>query len=410
MENFKLNTDEPDLRNNKLELIRLSPMVEDALVRRSFFLTFPALLEDFYEKETGNRTNAHFFKSGFLALFVYNLFIVTDYFMIPDIFKTAVIMRTCIVTPVIIFTMILVKRNPRPFVREFIESVVAFIVGLSLIFILILSNSENAGAYHPGVTLILIFSNLFVRIKFRYSFFGTISLFLIYLLCTPFFYLIKTPIMVNNLIFLFSTGLFTLISSYTTEKYLRKNYLLILRERIQTINLHEINSELVMLSQIDALTGLPNRRQIDEYIDKLKRSGIEENIAVILMDLDNFKAYNDYYGHQAGDECLRMISESLKSVTRSKGDLVARYGGEEFLLILLSTDNKAALNVSGRITKAVYDLGIPHEKSDEYGVVTISGGLAVSIRNDNIEELIKKADEALYKAKKAGKNRIAMSG
>lgn len=163
------------------------------------------------------------------------------------------------------------------------------------------------------------------------------------------------------------------------------------------------------VATLDALTGLANRRHFDEAIEQEWRRSLREEkpLAVLLLDVDKFKGYNDFYGHVAGDECLRRVAMAICSIPSRSGDLTARYGGEEFVVLLPNTELHSASTVASRIRQAVAELEIPHEVSD-FGLVTISIGCAAFVPNQflSVEGLIKAADEALYTAKHQGRNRV----
>lgn len=172
----------------------------------------------------------------------------------------------------------------------------------------------------------------------------------------------------------------------------------------------DAEKELVVMSRTDSLTGLYNRRVFDEYLqcEWLAAFNTGEPLSLILIDIDNFKAYNDQYGHVAGDECLRRVADGIASAMRRERDLLARYGGEEFVLILPNTNPAGALRVAGRVISHVQGLEIPHEKSPVGPHVTVSVGCATITSADceNSAYLIRKADESLYRAKGRGRNTI----
>ncbi|MDR3560043.1 MAG: diguanylate cyclase [Negativicutes bacterium] len=167
------------------------------------------------------------------------------------------------------------------------------------------------------------------------------------------------------------------------------------------------NQELELLSKQDRLTGIANRRHFDEFLDRMWRQATREAtpIALLMADIDYFKRYNDTYGHQAGDDCLRKVARALESQAGRGTDLVARYGGEEFGVVLASTDLASALKVAEKLRATVAGLAIEHEGSD-CGVVTISMGVASVIPRPGMEppEIIALADIALYRAKETGRN------
>lgn len=170
----------------------------------------------------------------------------------------------------------------------------------------------------------------------------------------------------------------------------------------------ELNKTLEKLALQDGLTGLANRRQFDTALqNELSRATRSaSSLALIMMDVDCFKKYNDIYGHLAGDECLRQVGRIIQSAEGRTGDLAARYGGEEFAIILPSTDVQGALKVAEHIRKAIRELEIKHD-GNLPGVVTISAGINVLMPVtylDTPSMLIGTADEAMYLAKSAGRD------
>lgn len=170
------------------------------------------------------------------------------------------------------------------------------------------------------------------------------------------------------------------------------------------------NSSLVTLASVDNLTGLFNRRVFDENLEReLNRTArTNSDLSLLMIDVDRFKAYNDTYGHQAGDQCLKTVSGCISSAMRRSSDLAARYGGEEFAIILPETDEDGAYFMGEALRKAIRDQAIAHTASEK-GVVTVSVGLAHYGPNSNprsAAELIGHADEALYSAKAAGRDRV----
>ncbi|MBA0167084.1 MULTISPECIES: sensor domain-containing diguanylate cyclase [Pectobacterium] len=176
--------------------------------------------------------------------------------------------------------------------------------------------------------------------------------------------------------------------------------------------LTSVNRTLHTLALFDSLTGLANRRQFDIFLQQnlLRVSNTEQCMALIMIDVDAFKKYNDHYGHVAGDECLRKIGQILDSMPKRKEDLVARYGGEEFAIIITETDRQGAIMLAQRALDAVREARIPHEITlFPEKIVTISAGVYifnVTTPPQEVSSVIEIADEALYRAKKGGKNRI----
>jgi diguanylate cyclase (GGDEF)-like protein len=179
--------------------------------------------------------------------------------------------------------------------------------------------------------------------------------------------------------------------------------------------LHQLNQTLEKLALRDGLTGLGNRRQFDLVLkDELGRaSRCAGSLALIMIDVDRFKRYNDLYGHLEGDECLRQIGKVLRMAEGRSGDLAVRYGGEEFAVLLPNTDLTGARNVAETIRVAIRGLAIAHARNAPAGIVTISAGvmaLMPATDDDTQSTLISAADEALYSAKAAGRDQVQSAG
>jgi len=180
-----------------------------------------------------------------------------------------------------------------------------------------------------------------------------------------------------------------------------------------TDELKNANIKLERLSKSDGLTGIPNRRYFDYMLKKLMASATRLSIplSLLMLDLDCFKAYNDNYGHLAGDDALRTIAESLHTTIKRESDFIARYGGEEFAIVLFGTELDTAAALAETIRESMEELYIRHEFSDISDRLTLSIGVAACIPEPHIApaDLINYADQALYEAKSAGKNRIVKS-
>lgn len=175
----------------------------------------------------------------------------------------------------------------------------------------------------------------------------------------------------------------------------------------RTRELQLMNEKLRRLSLLDGLTNIANRRYLDEYLQRewrlMMRQG--KTLGLIMADIDFFKPYNDTYGHQAGDECLRQVAKALGKGLKRATDFVARYGGEEFVIVISDADEVSLLQQAERLKTLVETLAIPHEGS-VHRWVTVSMGVAAMApgRDDLVENLFDQADMALYEAKRAGGN------
>lgn len=173
--------------------------------------------------------------------------------------------------------------------------------------------------------------------------------------------------------------------------------------------LEESNAVLQRLSVLDGLTGVANRRHFDEVLQQeWKRASRDHSpISIILLDIDYFKKYNDNYGHQGGDDCLRRVARAISRIIKRPGDFFARYGGEEFVAVLPDTELAGAALIAEEMRRSVEQEYIPHAHSAAADHVTISIGVAMVNASDELEPLavVEMADKALYQAKEQGRNR-----
>jgi diguanylate cyclase (GGDEF)-like protein len=183
------------------------------------------------------------------------------------------------------------------------------------------------------------------------------------------------------------------------------------RIRSDMFNLTALAQEMRELSLRDGLTGVYNRRHLDEQLTQEWRRAAREDheLALLLMDIDHFKAFNDLYGHQAGDQALKSVAEAAQCELHRAGDLLARYGGEEFAVVLPRTGLTGALLLAENIRAAVKALAVPNAGSQTSPLLTVSLGVAVArpARQQGPEGLVEAADQALYRAKQAGRDRVA---
>lgn len=175
--------------------------------------------------------------------------------------------------------------------------------------------------------------------------------------------------------------------------------------------LADLNAALTRLSLVDSLTTVANRRHFDRAMDKEWRRSFRgsREISLIMIDIDYFKIYNDTYGHQAGDECLKIVACTIKDALHRPGDIVARYGGEEFAIILPDTPATGAATVAENLRLAVESAALPHIGSKLPSKrVTVSLGVACMIPTEanSSKDLVNMADQALYGAKAGGRNRV----
>ena len=179
-------------------------------------------------------------------------------------------------------------------------------------------------------------------------------------------------------------------------------------------DLEEANRTLSRVALLDGLTGVPNRRSMDEMLHNAWRRAIRNRtpLSLILIDIDHFKAFNDTFGHVAGDRCLVLVANEMRGTLRRPDDFLARYGGEEFLAFPASAPVEAAFGLAERLRLLVERLPVDLPSSESAARVTISAGVAGvdSVAEGSVTDLIERADRALYSAKAAGRNRVVRAG
>lgn len=188
----------------------------------------------------------------------------------------------------------------------------------------------------------------------------------------------------------------------------------VVKARVKThLTLKQQADQLRRMAWIDGLTGVPNRRAFDvRLVQEYKRAArAGEPLALLMVDIDGFKLFNDCYGHQSGDECLRQVARCLAAQMARPGDLAARFGGEEFVCLLPQTDARGAFEVAERAERAVRSLGIAHAGSSVATVVTVSIGVAAlwPWPEGDARALVAAADAQLYRAKSEGRGRVCLA-
>lgn len=391
-------------------IMGLESDIRDTMQRGFPFLIFNRRLEQNYLSDTMDVRRNRFFIMGMIAVLIYNLFLFTDREVLPDIYLTAWKIRLGIVTPAMIMLLFIIRR--RVFMRMldyFVDSMILLTAG-SIILILALSHHPNVVHYHTGIILIVMFGSIVVRLRFWHAFCTSWLTFVLYVLTVSRIATIPSLVVVNSSIVLFSAIVISLIANYQMENDLRWNYLRNLLKEIETIRLEKAKAELEHLSSSDVLTGLTNRRYFDSVLDKEWRTAIRNQtpVSLLFLDVDDFKTYNDNYGHQAGDVCLQQVAAVIRRNVHRSRDLCARYGGEEFVVLLPDTAQKSAFSIAETIRASIEMEKIPHSFSRAASHVTVSIGVASITPQKGTDQslLIEMADQALYRAKELGRNQV----
>lgn len=381
----------------------------DALARRSVHVSFPRPLERLYQQEVRNQHRVRTLAATIFALVAfYGITIpgISGHRGI-DIALVLVGMGTALLP--IAGAAIWLFARPLSMQRQRVMAAMVLLVTLSANIMMVEASAGHATRYAIG--LVAITANVILTLNFRTAAFCSIAIWLI----TAAF---VSPDLdgswrgeIMPLLLVAAIAVLTLVANYRIETSSRYLFLLLLREKLQARGMRAENEQLSQISNSDPLTGIANRRAFDTRFAQAWRSAVEQSrpLALLLIDVDHFKLFNDTYGHAAGDECLRAVATALDRTTRDNGDFAARTGGEEFTIILANADIHSARAIARRIHVAVAALAIPHDASPTHGFVSISVGIAACSPADggSPADLFKKTDHALYAAKAEGRNRTS---
>jgi diguanylate cyclase (GGDEF)-like protein len=372
---------------------------------RSWTLRFPARLEAAFERDSGadrNRTLAVLTLGATLAFLLWDIS-----GLLSDIAAGARAIHALAMAPINIVAAYAFWRGLKANTRELLASALAVFSATSLVALFVSGAWLSAGLCSTGVIVTILLATLVIQLRVPYAVASVaimLSLLLSGLLIGP---ADAAPELRKFLPTAIISAAIALLASWRQEREFRRAYLMGLKERLRLRALGQRNRELDVLTRRDPLTGLPNRRAFDLWLED---PGVHTAApwSLIAIDIDHFKAYNDLYGHPAGDQCLRDVSTCLRTELRGVSDLFARIGGEEFAVLLPTTRRAAAAGIAERLRQAVTRMAVPHAAPEACGHVTISAGVAQVSVSLEVESaaLIAAADAALYEAKRQGRDRV----
>ncbi|ENU26402.1 MULTISPECIES: GGDEF domain-containing protein [Acinetobacter] len=380
----------------------------DLLISRGLNLVwFPKELEVIYKDQYKNEAAHEFRYRAPIILCLYLYLSFGTYQVLPTELRTAWVAYYGWVGMIIVFAWLLAFI---PSMNRWFDYYVCLgstgAVALTFTLINVLEHGQNNVLFHAAMMYAVVIIYGFVGMRFYTAMFagwcgGLIGIAISVWLngSIDWTYLNRT--------YTFSSFL-GMALAYAIDRQHRENYLQNCMIELNRLELMRQAQQLSILSQQDALTGLANRRYLDEVLENEWKRSIrhEVPITIMMIDIDCFKLYNDTLGHIQGDQCLRRIAILLGSISSRSGDLAARYGGEEFLLLFSMTDKDQALIQVQRLMELVRNIGIAHPRSNVSKYVTISVGVATTTPhlNDSLSEFISQADHALYVAKSNGRN------
>ncbi len=382
--------------------LEASPALIDRTIESGFgLMRFPTPLERRFEADTSRERCRQLCVRGLLGLTLLDIFLLSDLRLMPDVFSLAMVLRLAIITPLALVFLFATLLRPPAWIREGMQAVILIAASCITPILMYFSESPHREAAPHGLILVVLFATIVQRVRFWYALGAVLAVTAIHAGMLMNLSGVAAERTMSYAMVFAGGVIFSLIASYSLEREQRLTYLLSLRDRLK-------NSELETMSRVDPLTGLENRRALDAALAFLETDAVAgEDVAVLLLDIDHFKAYNDALGHQAGDLCLQQIAGIIRDELRMGRDDAFRFGGEEFLLVLRRTDLSGALSAAERMRQAIEDAALPHPETRS-GIVTASFGAAAMVTGAGVsaDELISSADAALYAAKRAGRNQV----
>ncbi len=352
--------------------------------------------------------------AGLAGVAVYDLFLFNDLVVRPQVLEVALYWRLGVTTLYSLTVLALIRYDlvpPRWREAGMASCLVVAMVASCMIF---RHTTSPAGNYDPFTFgMILMAGNIAFALRFREAMVGCA----LSLGVAAAFVLDQATMPSEAKLFalgqMLTAGVFTVLACYRVEQATRQSYLLILREKLRAETALRSADEFAMISQTDALTRLPNRRSLDATLPLywMRARKQHKPLAALMVDIDNFKRFNDRFGHQAGDDCLRSVAEAMRASLR-EDDFIARFGGEEFLVLIDAASIASAQATAERLRRGVEQMAIAHDGVAGQAVVTVSVGIALTCPGPDTDDpvsLIEAADAAMYEAKRNGRNRWAMA-
>ncbi|CAH1043183.1 diguanylate cyclase [Halomonas sp. TD01] len=386
--------------------------VDEELEKSPWRLKFTDEVESRFEADTQQHRSRNMVVAGLIAASIYSLFLINDYSFRPDSFVTAVQLRIGVMLPIGLTILWWVYRGVAPAIRETLMATT--IVVAMLVSCLIFSTSTEPYSYLDVFSfgLILVVGNIIYPLRFSYacvsSGIGVLIMLVFIVDYDPMPQEAKRLAMFS----IVAKALFTLFANYRLERSERTAYLLVLKEKIWSGYYLEDNRKLSRLSVTDPLTNIANRRQFDTLFPLRWQEAIDKHnfLGLMVIDIDFFKAYNDYYGHLQGDQCLRQVATTIQANSRDS-DLVVRFGGEEFVVLMPNATLQAVRQAAERIRHSIEALYIPNEGCHEQRLVTVSIGAALlrPTKRFTPDDFLAHSDAALYEAKRRGRNCVWMA-
>lgn len=378
------------------------------------WLRFPSDQEAAYQDEHAAHRRRDLLIMSLVGMVIYQIYLLSSRAMFPDIQANAMPAQWGLSMTLLIMTVVCYMAKSLPgWWREAIFSFGASATAIMVLWILSQSQQLSALSFAAGLALIPMFAAVGAQQPFWFTFVPAV------VTCVAAAWFLKPSVPLHTIVFhdtllmIVNNAVFALILAYTLEHGARKGWLLSNIERLQGQRLLAATRCLHDLSALDPLTGIYNRRHFDNDFQRLWDEAVQDErpLAMLVIDVDFFKLYNDGYGHPVGDGCLKQVATTINQVAVACHGLAARLGGEEFGILLPGADVKQIVELGERVCAAVRRDGIEHRytKVEGHNTVTVSVGAAslLPAKGGSKLALIAMADDALYQAKNLGRNRVA---
>lgn len=347
-------------------------------------------------------TEAHLLRmrlAGYLGIGLYGLFALIDIATLPSyVWSWTVAIRLGLIVPTYVVALIVTFRSASRRYVPLTVLIASLVTGLGTVAVIGVALRQHFQIPYEGILLVALFIYLIVCLQWWRAL-VTNLLILAALIAMEFTYQTDPQARLYQIIFMCAANAVGAYGGYFLEYSTRTTFL--------------VNALLSELAERDSLTGLYNRRALKFHLDRAWRQALREEheLAIVMIDIDHFKRYNDRYGHVQGDLALKAVADVIASQARRPLDIAARYGGEEFVIIWYHALVSELEAMGKRLTTGVAGLNIPHADS-ELGYLTISVGIARTQpeTGKSSEDLLRNADRALYEAKHQGRNRVIVLG
>jgi len=388
----------------------INDRIEGDFYSNALHLRFNKALENRYRRIYARR-DRRYVRSLLVVLIVcYILYGVVDWFLLGEAASSVWMVRYLVGAPVLCMLWFVARgRWVEEYLQIFITAGILMLV-ITTLWMVTFVGGVAVHAYISSLLAMIMGGLTITRLHFNYAAL-TAS---IYILASAFALLPMTeanPLVTYYLWLNVIAVSLCLVAVYTYERTIRREFLQKILIQRKNNELRKANEKLKTLVDVDPLTNIANRRYLDQVLDQEWRRAKRRNysIAILMVDIDFFKAYNDSLGHLNGDSCIQRVATRIGQIMRRPGDLVARYGGEEFAVVLPALNIDEANRLAESVCDAIESLSIEHPNSSVSPYVTVSVGAAAMIPVEpyNKQDLVAMADEALYQAKSQGRNQTA---